>query len=346
MTKPTPAFAGLDDLVDLAHRDGIDMRPTLLRVLTDLYLQRPTHTPDDERYYTELVLRLLDAVDVTQRAALAARLASYPAAPRDVILRLARDEIEVAEKVLRLSLCLTAADLGALAQECGQSHASIIAARRATPAHTPAPAAIASARAAARDEVARIEAIELSELFYAAGAHERRLILINLDYALIAPLEPAFVMQRADAWRLELAALQHNGEAMVRELERMFDISRALARRIVDDELGEPIVVAAKAMELPSDLLQRMLLFINPRIGQSVDRVFELASLYGEITTVAARRLLTLWRDADAEDRRPVQHEPVAWRTAAENARRALAEVPHRPELRHERRWRSFGNER
>jgi hypothetical protein len=343
MLKPAPAFAGLDDLVDLAHRDGIDMRPTLLRVLTDLYLQRPTHTPDDERYYTELALRLLDAVDVTQRAALAARLAAYPAAPRDVILRLARDEIEVAETVLRLSPCLTAIDLGALAQECGQGHASIIAARRAAPAPTPAPAVI---EPAVEREAVRAEAVELSELFFAAGPYERRLILINLDYALIAPVEPAFVMQRAEAWRLESAALQHNGEAMVRELERMFDISRALARRMIEDESGEPIVVAAKAMELPSDLLQRMLLFINPRIGQSVDRVFELAALYGEISTVAARRLLALWRDADTEDRRPIQHEPVAWRTAAENARRALAEVPHRPELRHEPRWRGFGNDR
>jgi hypothetical protein len=183
-------------------------------------------------------------------------------------------------------------------------------------------------------------------LFYAAGAHERRLILINLDYAVIAPFEPAIVIGRADTWRLESAALQHNIDVVVRELERMLGISRALALRIVDDELGEPIVVAAKAINLPSDLLQRMLLFINPRVGHSVDRVFELASLYGEISVEAARRLIAIWREGDTPERRVVQHEPVAWRTAAENARRALAEVPHRPELRHEPRWRSFGNDR
>src|SRR5262245_5006385 len=132
MMKSPPAFAGLEDLVDLGHGDGIDMCPTLLRVLTDLYLQRPTHTPDDERYYTELVLRLIDAVDEPQRAALAARLAAYPSAPRAVVLRLAHDDIEVAGPILEHSTCLTSADLEAIAKERGAVHAEIIAARPAT----------------------------------------------------------------------------------------------------------------------------------------------------------------------------------------------------------------------
>src|SRR5713101_617823 len=103
MMKPPAAFAGLEDLLDPGHGDGIDMRPTLLRVLTDLYLQRPTHTPEDERYYTELALRLIDAADVPARAALAERLAAYPSAPRPIIERLARDVIEVAAPVLKRS---------------------------------------------------------------------------------------------------------------------------------------------------------------------------------------------------------------------------------------------------
>ncbi len=97
----------LEGLIDLDPRGGVDMRPTLLRVLTDLYLQKPAHSADDERYYTELALRLIDATDVEARAALAARLARYPAAPREVILRLARDVIEVAEPVLTWSRALT-----------------------------------------------------------------------------------------------------------------------------------------------------------------------------------------------------------------------------------------------
>src|SRR5437588_13119983 len=106
-------------------------------------------------------------------------------------------------------------------------------------------------------------------------------------------------MQRADIWRLESSVLQHNGEAVLRELERALGISRREARRIVNDPQGEPIVVAAKAMNLPADVLQRMLLFLNPVIGRSVDRVYELASLYSAIRLEAARRPLALLRDSE-----------------------------------------------
>ena len=335
MMNPPPAFAGLEDLVDLGHGDGVDMRPTLLRVLTDLYLQRPAHTLDDERHYTELALRLIEAVDAAQRQTLAARLASYPSAPRLVLLRLAHDDIEVAAAILERSPCLTADDLKTIATECGSAHAQVIAARPAPPAM----------EASAAPPPGNTEAIELSELFYAAGASERRMILINLDYAMIEPAEPAPAMQRTDIWRLESAALQHNSEAVVRELERMLGLSRAQARRMVNDDLGEPIAVAAKALNLPSDVLQRMLLFMNPHVGQSVDRVYQLTELYGEISIDAARRLIAIWRDADRTETVKVQYESVAWRTAADNARRALSEVSRRPELRHEPRLRSRNSE-
>jgi hypothetical protein len=48
--------------------DRIELRPALLRVLTDLYLQRPAHTSEDERCYCELALRLIDATDRSARA--------------------------------------------------------------------------------------------------------------------------------------------------------------------------------------------------------------------------------------------------------------------------------------
>src|SRR4051794_11439554 len=130
MMEPSSAFPGLEDLVDLGSDTEIDMRPTLLRVLTDLYLQRPTHTPEDERYYTELALRLIDAADLGTRAALAARLATYAAAPPQVLLRLARDQIEVAAPILKQSGVPSRDDLAAIAAEVGGMHAELIAARR------------------------------------------------------------------------------------------------------------------------------------------------------------------------------------------------------------------------
>src|SRR2546430_10816135 len=104
--KALAAFAGLEGLFDLAaDGNGVDMYATLLRVLTDLYLQRPIHTPEDEHYYTELALRLIDATEISERAALAARLASYPSAPKPALHRLPRDAIEVAGRNLEHSPC-------------------------------------------------------------------------------------------------------------------------------------------------------------------------------------------------------------------------------------------------
>src|SRR4029077_20283695 len=106
MTKPPQTLAELENLLD--PRSEIDMRTTLLRVLTHLYLQRPTHTPEDEHYYTALGLRLIDVADLPERACLTAGVAPYSASPRAVIQRLARDVIQVAAPILKHSPCLSA----------------------------------------------------------------------------------------------------------------------------------------------------------------------------------------------------------------------------------------------
>ncbi len=84
-------LSGLDGLTELGIRTGADMRPTLLRVLTDLYVHRLSHTPDEERHYTELAMRLLEAVDVSTRAAVARRFAGYMSPPLRVLQWLTRD---------------------------------------------------------------------------------------------------------------------------------------------------------------------------------------------------------------------------------------------------------------
>src|SRR5437764_13822677 len=123
-------FPKLEGLDNLARRDGVDTRPTLVRVLTDLYIQKPAHASEEERHYTELVLRLIDTVDLATRVAVAKKIAVYPGAPPAVARRLARDVIEVAEPVLRHSTALTPADLDSVIRDFGASHESIIAGRR------------------------------------------------------------------------------------------------------------------------------------------------------------------------------------------------------------------------
>jgi hypothetical protein len=371
-----PNLAGFEGLIDLDRR-GVDIRPTLLRVLTDQYLHRRVHTLAEERQYTELTLRLLDETDVSARTAVAARLAAHANAPRAIILRLARDVLTVAEPVLRSSPQLAPADLDAIARERGSTYAAIIAERRLPqPALQSAPrpsASLAAARPsqpqqpappqrqarpvspAGTDDTAEVsvalnantpnvkphiqpdmtpdvtpaEAKELCGLFFAADSLERRLILISLEFLPTAPPALPVAMQQTDIWRFESSALQHKTEAVLRELERALGISRQTALRIVEDDRGEPIVAAAKAMELPADVLQRILLFMNPRVGQSVDRVYELAGLYADITVNAALRLIGIWRDADPPDMRAAKHAAL-WQDAVEQARTALSDITRR----------------
>src|SRR5256885_7588523 len=104
-------FPKLEGLDRLARRDGVDIRPTLIRVLTDLYVQKSSHSSEEERHYTELALRLIDSIDLATRGTIAKKLAAYGGAPHAVVRRLARDVIEVAEPILRHSRSFTAADL-------------------------------------------------------------------------------------------------------------------------------------------------------------------------------------------------------------------------------------------
>ena len=58
-----PNLPNLNGLLELANRDGVDIRPTLLRVMTDLYVQKAQHSDQEEQHFTELALRLIDLVD-------------------------------------------------------------------------------------------------------------------------------------------------------------------------------------------------------------------------------------------------------------------------------------------
>ena len=86
----SPLFPGFDGLMTLSRREGVDIRPTLLRVLTDLYVQAARHSVDEQRQFVELTSRLIDQVDDATRAAVRARLAIYPDAPREILTKLGR----------------------------------------------------------------------------------------------------------------------------------------------------------------------------------------------------------------------------------------------------------------
>src|SRR5262249_11549184 len=139
---------------------------------------------------------------------------------------------------------------------------------------------------------------ELTELFFSADSDERRLILRNLDVAWIAPPRRTLPVAGELLRRLEAAALKRNPGEFARVLERALGVSPALSMRIARDDFGEPVVVAAKALGMTSEALQRVLLFLNPVIGQSAQRVYGLTKLFDEIAPASAELMLSIWRTA------------------------------------------------
>lgn len=301
------SLSNLENLTNFGLRGRVDMRPTLLRVLTDLYVQKPVHTPEEERHYTELALRLLEVVDVPTRAVVAARLAKHRAPPLRVIRYLAGDLPDVAAALRpgpqaqsSVTVAQAASNRPANAERDRSTRSEVRAAGKISP------------------EVAH----DLNENFFGADPAERRLILISLDFVASGSAQRAqFLRDPAAGKRLEAAALARSHDGFAQELAAFLQISRDLAVRIARDEFGEPIVVAAKALNVPRDLLYRILLFINTAIGHSVERVHALADLYDEISAQAAEDIVAIWQALKTDERAPAKHQPLYWNDEPRRAR-------------------------
>lgn len=293
---------GLEGLAELGSRNALDMRPTLLRVLTDLYVHRLSHTPAEERHYTELALRLLEAVDVPTRAAVARRFASYLSPPLRVMQWLARDVPEVSAELRRHPLLQPpgVAEPTALNFIATSAAAPTAIDEQQFPTETPRVVDVATAG-------------ELNDLFFAANAEERRLILVNLT--IVAPIAAENVRVSRDpegGERLEAAALTDKIDDFARQLARALNIPGEQARRLVRDDSGETVVIAAKALGMAREVLYRILMFLNPAIGHSVERVHALAALYDELTPAAAEGMVAIWQALHASQRANAKHRPLA----------------------------------
>ena len=274
---PLP-FSKFEDFAGLVRHNGIEMKPTLLRVLTDFYVQKPTHTAQEDRHFTELALRLIDDVDAGARAAAAKKLMDYGSAPGAVMERLLRAVIPAHPESYTVEHPL---------EEIFESEAA-----------TEAPASLPRTSHEPTIDSDRAAAAHFSDLFFAANSGARLAMLRQLEAGAAVP--PA--LSRSDAAaaisRLEAAALKARPFEFVREIEQTLGIPRVYSEKIVTDASGEPMLIVAKALGMPSDVLQRILLLVNPAIGTSVRRVFDLSDLYENLAPQSALRLMMLWRYA------------------------------------------------
>src|SRR4029078_3727891 len=94
-------------------------------------------------------------------------------------------------------------------------------------------------------------------------------------------------------------------------LENALSLTREQAERIVTDPSGEPLLVAAKALSMPSSACQRVLMFIDPAFGESVHLVFDLGSLYERVSADAAHKIIASLRGHEPTRTRRPAHPPL-----------------------------------
>jgi uncharacterized protein (DUF2336 family) len=277
MTKP-PLFSGFDGLMNLSRREGVDIRPTLLRVLADLYVQASSHSEDEARQFVELTSRLIDQVDDATRAAVRARLALYPATPAPVLKHLGLKPSHSGESV-------------PLAREIPASQKAPLAPEPATASRE------TQLRITSNLSMQPADAAEISGLFFKAGSAERGLMLHNLSETPLkaSPRIPAYRAERSIE-ALEMAAFVADVENFTLELGETLILPWKIATQVVNDPTGEPLACAAKALGMPSPIFQRVLLFLRPEIGTSVHTVYRLARLYDVLQERSALIMLAAWR--------------------------------------------------
>jgi hypothetical protein len=240
------------------------------------------------------------------------------------VRRLARDVIQVAEPILSQSRALSDTELAGIIKDFGLSHAAAIARRRAQALPRPeAPLPERLPAIAATPAVPDIEPdLELAELFFSADSAQRRVLLMNLADGTDEPRRGS----PSDAvHQLEVAALARDANAFTVVQEQSHGETREQARRIVADASGEPLLVAAKALAMPPVVLQRVLLFLNPAIGESVQRVFDLAALYERLSAQSAEKIVASLRGVEPARPRRGVHQPVYHDDEASRGRRGNA---------------------
>ena len=286
----------------LSRREGVDIRPTLLRVLTDLYVQSSAHTGDEERQFVELTSRLIDQVDDATRAVVRARLSIYPNTPVAITNKLG---LQPPSPRVPLARGIPV---------------------EAPAAPTPKPPTEAQLRMSALSMQPQ-DAAEISAMFFAAAAGERALILHNLSDA---PLKPAARIPLARAARaietLEMAAFAADIENFTLELGEALILPARIAAQVVADPSGEPLACAVKALGMPSAVFQRVLLFLNPEFGASVNNVYRLSRLYDRLSERSALIMLAAWRGATVAVTR-AKYRPALYDDERQRARATPAQT-------------------
>jgi len=170
------------------------------------------------------------------------------------------------------------------------------------------------------------DAAEISEMFRRASARERALILHDLKDT---PLKASARIPTARAARaietLEMAAFAADVENFALELGEALILPSRVALEVVNDPGGETLACAMKALDMPSPVFQRVLLFLKPEFGSSVTTVYRLSRLYDRLSERSALIMLAAWRGSTMAVTR-AKYRPTLYDDERSRARATPAE--------------------
>jgi uncharacterized protein (DUF2336 family) len=360
-------LSGLEGLVALGKDGGLNMKPILLRVITDQFVSKPKHPIADIRQYEELALQLLPHADVASAVIVAKHLGPHTEAPPSIIEKLLDKNPEVAAALFATPARIDAAKLAERAEWGSVAEAVAIAGRSTLDARTAAGLArrqeteVLCALAANKD--APLDAHAISFLLQ-RGRTDRELGLVLLARTdLTIDKSALFLLANAEQRAGMLAAARAADHGLRGESRRMpqrdlhaladlaasqkwglFAIELAMrlgcdprgVQAIIRDKSGEPLAVALAALGMQPADAARIFLSSEPDISHSVDRIRTLTRIASDLSVNAARHLMgamlgQLLASDIPRHRRYEQAPDVASLAGRENALRRAGAAQPRP---------------
>jgi hypothetical protein len=317
-------LSGLEGLVALGKDGGLNMKPILLRVVTDQFVSKPRHPVADIRQYEELALQLLPQADNATALTIAKRLGGHPDAPTSVIEKLFDKAPEVAAALFATGVPLDRAKLTERAEWGSLAEAVAIAGRKTLDPKTAAALARRQESevlcALADNKDAPLDAHAISFLLQ-RGRTDRDLGLVLLARTDLAiDKSPLFLLANSEQ-RAEMLTASRDADPVLRggntrtqqrDLDALADLAAAQkwglfaiefamrlgcdprgVQEIIRDKYGEPLAVALAALGMEPADAARIFLSSEPGISHSVDRIRMLTRITSDLSTKAARRLMS-----------------------------------------------------
>lgn len=316
----------LEKLVDLARDSSASGRKSFVGMLTDLFVSSGKERDEQiSLLFGDIVLKVLGQLEEETRIILSKRVCSEKEAPRELMVKLARDTIAVAEPVLENSTALTSEDLSAIASSESMAHLGAIAKRQSVDeevtnalvdrgdstvlskvaenkgaqfADSAFMKLVEKARSDEAIQSALIDRTDLPEkaasalLPFLTEELKERISALGADHALVQLLaQRAATEVAARAQKLDDAREKFNGmiKDVVSKKIKIDDVVSQFARADRTAELG---ILLAKVSDLPPGAVSQMLFSASDKPLIILCKANGVTSeAYKDILTMRARRL-------------------------------------------------------